>query len=117
MMRLTMLLLCGIMMSACGTRELQVTAAPAQIPITQAADPTPVQMAPVNLRVVTSENLEEFLTEMRTSQGNDQFVIVTMQMRDYENLILNLAELRRYLEQQQHVILFYRGMTAPRNSN
>jgi hypothetical protein len=109
------ILLCGLLLTACGTRELQVTSAPTQIAVTQAADPTPVQMAPVHFRVVTPENLDAFLTEMRTTQGNNQFVIVTLQMRDYENLILNLAELRRYIEQQQHVILFYRRMTAPSN--
>ena len=113
MNKILVLMLCGIWLTACGTRELQVSSAPTQIAITQAADPTPVQMAPVNLRVVTPDNLDAFLAEMRSSQSNNQFVIVTMQMRDYENLTLNLAELRRYIEQQQSVILFYRRMTAP----
>lgn len=112
-MRLTLILMCMSMLTACGARELQVTTAPTQIAITQAADPTPMQMAPVNFRVVTADNLDAFLADMRDAQSNNQFVIVTMQMRDYENLTLNLAELRRYLEQQQSVILFYRGMTAP----
>lgn len=110
-----MLLVCVIMLTACGTRDVRVTSAPTQIAITQAADPTPVQMAPVNFRVVTPDNLDAFLSDMRAAQSNNQFVIVTMQMADYENLTLNLAELRRYMEQQQSVILFYRGMTAPNN--
>lgn len=103
------------MLAACGTPQLRVSSAPVQIAVTQAADPTPVQMMPVNLRVVTPDNLDAFLAEMRSSQSNNQFVIVTMQMRDYENLTLNLAELRRYMEQQQAVITFYRRMTAPTN--
>lgn len=114
MMRLC-LLMCALVLPACGTRSLQVSSAPVQIAITQAADPTPVQMMPVNLRVVTSENLQAFLTDMSADQGNPSYVFVTMQMRDYENLTLNLAELRRYMEQQQAVIQFYRGQTAPRN--
>jgi len=28
-------------------------------------------------------------------------------MRDYENLALNIAELRRYLNQQNQVIIYY----------
>ncbi len=111
------LLLCALAVSACGTRSLQVTSAPVQIAITQAADPTPVQMMPVNLRVVTPDNLQEFLAALSADQGNPTYVFVTMQMRDYENLTLNLAELRRYMEQQQAVIQFYRGQTAARDTN
>jgi len=92
-----------------------VSTTPVQIDITQAADATPVQMMPVTLRVVTPENLQTFLTDMSADQGNPNYVLVTMQMRDYENLTLNLAELRRYMEQQQAIIQFYRGQTTPRN--
>lgn len=109
------LLSCVLLLSACGVRPLQVTSQPVQIAITQVADPTPVQMLPVNLRVVTPDNLQEFLAAMSVEQNNPSYVFVTMHMRDYENLILNLAELRRYMEQQQAVILFYRGQTTPRN--
>jgi len=28
-------------------------------------------------------------------------------MRDYENLALNIADLKRYLEQQSEIILYY----------
>lgn len=105
-----------LLLTACGTPALTVRTQPVQIAITQAADPTPVQMMPVNLRVVTPDNLTDFLTQMREDQSNINFVFVAMQMRDYENLTLNLAELRRYIEQQQAVITYYRGQTAPRES-
>lgn len=106
-----------LMLAACGTPALQVSTQPVQIAVTQAADPTPVQMMPVNLRVVTPDNLAEFLTQMRQDQSNVSFVFVAMQMKDYENLTLNLAELTRYMEQQQAIIVFYRGQTAPREGN
>lgn len=109
------LLSCVLLLSACGARQIQVSSAPVQLAITQVADPTPVQMLPVNLRVVTPDNLQAFLAEMSATQNNSTYVFVAMHMRDYENLTLNLAELRRYMEQQQAVILFYRGQTAPRN--
>jgi hypothetical protein len=115
MRRLLLTLLCGVTLAACGNRELQVTAAAAPVEITQAADPTPMQMSPMNLRLITTENLNAFLAEIQAAQGHSQYVFVAMQMRDYENLMLNLAEIRRYVEQQQSVILFYRRMTAPSN--
>lgn len=104
-----------LLLTACGTRSLQVISTPAQIPVTQAVDPEPVTMLPVNLNVVTPENLDAFITQLRTSQSTQNVVFVAITMRDYENLSLNFAELRRYMEQQQAVILFYRSMTAPTN--
>jgi len=109
-------MLMGLMLlTACGTRSLQITSAPAQIAVTQAVDPEPVTMLPVNLNVVTPENMDEFITQLRNNQSTQNTVFVGITIRDYENLSLNLAELRRYIEQQQAVITFYRRMSVPTN--
>jgi hypothetical protein len=34
-------------------------------------------------------------------------------MKDYENLALNIAEIKRYLEQQEQVIIYYEEAIAP----
>jgi len=34
-------------------------------------------------------------------------------MRDYENLALNIAELRRYINQQNEVIIYYEEAVTP----
>ncbi len=56
--------------------------------------------------VVTSENLEEFIEKFKKSNGSE-LVFYAISVRDYENLSLNLAELRRYIEQQQAIIVYY----------
>ena len=56
--------------------------------------------------VVTSENLEEFIEKFKKSNGSE-LVFYAISVRDYENLSLNLAELRRYIEQQQAIIFYY----------
>ena len=56
--------------------------------------------------VVTSENLDEFIEKFKKSNGSE-LVFYAISVRDYENLSLNLAELRRYIEQQQAIIVYY----------
>jgi hypothetical protein len=34
-------------------------------------------------------------------------------MRDYENLALNIAELRRYMNQQTQIIVYYEDAVTP----
>jgi hypothetical protein len=62
--------------------------------------------------VVTRETLASFMDELSRSQGNSSPVFIAITTRDYENLSLNLSDLRRYIEQQQAVIIYYRQLTT-----
>ena len=66
--------------------------------------PRAVNLVDVKFNVVNSENIEEFLSSITVG---DEFVFIAMGVRDYERLSLNVDELRRYIEQQNSVILFY----------
>lgn len=109
------LMLCVLLLTACGESELKITSESVRIPITQVTDPTSIQMNAVSWKLVTKDNLDQFLLERKQEQQSDSFVFVALSIKDYENLTLNLAELRRYMEQQQGVIVYYRRMTAPIN--
>jgi|TARA_R110000744_G_scaffold71334_2_gene143691 hypothetical protein len=37
-----------------------------------------------------------------------------MSVRDYETLALNMAEIKRYIEQQKQIIIYYEKAVAPR---
>jgi len=69
------------------------------------ARPRPVEMQDVNFYVVTAENLEDF--RKRFEAENGQFVFFAISVRDYERLALNLADIRRYIEQQKTIIVYY----------
>jgi len=68
------------------------------------ARPQGVDLADVEFRVVNQDNLEEFLEDIRVG---DKYVFVAITVRDYEKLSLNVAELRRYIAQQQELIVYY----------
>jgi hypothetical protein len=61
--------------------------------------------------VVSKENYEEFVTEFEKKNGGDAYIAISV--KDYENLSLNFAELRRYIEQQKQIILYYEEAVKP----
>jgi len=67
--------------------------------------PRGVNLNEVRFYVVTEENLQEFIDEF--SAENGELVFVATSVRGYENTAINLAELRRYIEQQQQIIVYY----------
>lgn len=68
--------------------------------------PKGVQLTTPYFHVVTEKNLEEFIQEFKQQNGSE-LVFYAMSVRDYEKMALNLGELRRYIEQQKAIIVYY----------
>jgi hypothetical protein len=76
------------------------------------AHPKPVRLNDVKIYVVSrEENYEEFIKEFEAKNGGDAYIAISV--KDYENLSLNFAELRRYIEQQKQIILYYEEAVKP----
>ena len=69
------------------------------------ARPKPLQLNDTRVFVVTKDNFEEFKKEFTAIYGDLAFVALSM--KDYENLALNIADIRRYLNQQEEIIVYY----------
>ena len=74
-----------------------------QVPIQ--AHPKQVQLNDVKIYVVSKKNYKEFIKEYEAKNGADSYIAISV--KDYENLSLNFAELRRYIEQQKQIIVYY----------
>lgn len=83
-----------------------------QLNIIQPLDPEPVTMINVKVSVVNKNNLDAFIKKAQADQGTDNPVFVAMGTKDYEGMALNIAELKRYIVQQQQIITYYRKATA-----
>ena len=70
-----------------------------------AASPKPLQLTDTRVFVVTEDNFEQFVEEFTREYG--ELAFVALSMKDYENLALNVAEIKRYLNQQREIILYY----------
>lgn len=69
------------------------------------ARPKPLQLNDTRVFVVTEENYDEFVEEFTDLYG--EFAFVALSMKDYENLALNIADIKRYLQQQNEIIIYY----------
>ena len=75
------------------------------------AQPKAVQLNDVKIYVVSKENYEEFVKEFEAKNGADAYIAISV--KDYENLSLNFAELKRYIEQQKQIIVYYEEAVKP----
>lgn len=67
--------------------------------------PRAVELQDVRFYVVTAETFNEFKTKFEAEHGQLVFFAITVQ--DYEKLALNLADIKRYIEQQKSIIVYY----------
>lgn len=67
--------------------------------------PKPIDLADMKFYAVSEKNIDEFLKSFEDKYGNIVFLAITVP--DYETLSLNIAEVRRYIEQQKALILYY----------
>ena len=62
--------------------------------------------------MVTDRNFEEF--KHRFEKENGDLVFYAVSVRDYETLALNMAEIKRYIQQQQELIVYYEKAIEPK---
>lgn len=75
--------------------------------------PSPVKMNNIYFYVVTEQNFEAF--KKRFIKENGDLVGYVLSVRDYETLALNMAELKRYLQQQKEIIVYYEKAVTPKS--
>ena len=106
----------AFILTACAsTKPIEISTAPVVNNIYQPAQPEPVTMSDVKFKVVTKATLDAFIAEQIKLQGNDNPVFVVIGIQDYQSLSLNLAELKRYIDQQKHIIIYYQNATSVKN--
>lgn len=67
--------------------------------------PKPVSLYDIEFYAVTKENIDEFLE--RFEKDNGDVVFFAISVPDYENIALNMGELRRFIQSQTAVIMYY----------
>ena len=75
-------------------------------PVIQIAPrPNPVEMKDANIVVVTETNLQQVIDEIKQTQG--EFVLYAMNADSFQALALNFEQIKRFIEEQNQVILYY----------
>ena len=118
-LKVSSLLLLTLVLSSCSSWpkltqiEVQTVEVERNVPIQNR--PQPIRMN-TNMKwwVVTEENFKEFKEKFQKENG-DPLVAYVLSVRDYETLALNMAEIRRYIEQQKEIIIYYEEAAKPRD--
>jgi ABC-type Mn2+/Zn2+ transport system ATPase subunit len=75
------------------------------VSVSVAEKPRALMLNDISFDVVSESNLEQFLNE--NEKRNGTIVFIAIDVNEYEALSSNVAELRRYIEQQMDIIEFY----------
>ena len=73
--------------------------------------PRPVTLNNIHFYVVTEDTFPAF--KKRFEKENGDLLFYAISVRDYETLALNMAELKRFLEQQKQLIIYYEKAVSP----
>ncbi len=76
-------------------------------------NPKQLQFNDVYWHVVTEANFDEFIEKFKKENGN-AWVFYAISVRSYESMALNMAELKRYIEQQKQIIVYYEEAVKPK---
>jgi PHD/YefM family antitoxin component YafN of YafNO toxin-antitoxin module len=115
--KVSSLLLMSLLLSSCSTWnplktvEVQTIQVERQIP-TQNRPPQIQMNTTMKWWVVTEENFKEFKAAFQKENG-DPLVAYVISVKDYETLALNMAEIKRYIEQQKSIIVYYEEAIKP----
>jgi len=85
-----------------------------QIEVYQPVLPQQMKLDEVSWYVITEDNLEEKIAEIKKFSGTD-FVVFAITPSGYENMAYNFQEMRRFILQQNEIITYYTEVTKPKN--
>lgn len=71
------------------------------------APPKQVQMLEVEWAVLNLERIKE-IVKKSTESGDDRIVLFALTDKGYQNLSLNIQELKRYIQELQEQLKYYR---------
>ena len=117
-LKVSSLLLLILVLSSCSSwpklTQIEVQTVEVERNIPTQNRPQPITMNKgMKWWVVTEENFKEFKEALQKENG-DPLVAYVISVKDYETLALNMAEIKRYIEQQKSIIVYYEDAIKPK---
>ena len=98
----------AILLSSCSwkpEKEIVTVETIVKPTIAIAQRPRPVEFDELKVKVITESNVQEVIQEMKTNQG--QFLVYALDPVTFKNLAIGIEEIKRYIEQQNDIIIYY----------
>ncbi len=105
-----------LLVSACSkpVQEIQISAKPVDKPELVLPYADPIQTRDVQWVVITPDNYEEVFAKL--AKTGQPIVLFGLTDSGYENLALNLSDIRAFIQQQQAIIVAYEGYYKQSNA-
>lgn len=104
----------ALVVAGCSTTEkIEVDTVVKEVKIPIQPQPKPIKLNDVEFFVVTPDNYLEFIENLEKKRGTTVYYAMTVP--DYEIMALNFSEIKRYIEQQKQIILYYERMIEGSN--
>ena len=113
---LVLLLPLLLLSSGCSWRDvipLEVKTVEVERSIPQQKRPRPVNLNDIYFYVVTENTFDDF--KKRFQKENGDLLFYALSVRDYETIAMNMAELKRFIDQQKQIIVYYEKAVAPKD--
>ena len=97
-----------ILLSSCSSKpekEIVTVETIVKPTIAIAQRPRPVEFDELKVKVITEANVQEVIQEMKDNQG--QFLVYALDPVTFKNLAIGIEEIKRYIEQQNDIIVYY----------
>lgn len=111
-MKYVLILSALLILAACGSTEKIEEVRPIEIRTIEVKRPAPIvpsvdqlKLRPVNWIVITPDNVEEAFGKIQ--EGD--LVLFAVTANGYENIALNLSDIRAMIEQQKKIIAIYKS--------
>ena len=115
--KVSSLLLLSLIISSCSswnplkTIEVKTVEVERNVPLQNR--PRQLQLSDIHWYVVTEENFVEFKKKFLKENG-DPLVAYVISVKDYETLAIDMAEIKRYIDQQKQIIIYYEKALSPK---
>ena len=115
--KVSSLLLLSLVISSCSswnplkTIEVKTVEVERNVPLQNR--PRQLDLADIHWYVVTEENFAEFKKKFLKENG-DPLVAYVISVKDYETLAIDMAEIKRYIDQQKQIIIYYEKALSPK---
>ena len=103
--------MCILLLTNCSliptAQPVKVVTVAEPVPMYHPPLPLEVQLVDIEWEILTPKLMNEYLSELESGSAPAR-AYYTLSSKDYENLSMNMAEIKRYLKDTLHVIEFYR---------
>ena len=115
--KVSSLLLLSLIISSCSswnplkTIEVKTVEVERNVPLQNR--PRQLDLSDIHWYVVTEENFAEVKKRFLKENG-DPLVAYVISVKDYETLAIDMEEIKRYIDQQKQIIIYYEKALSPK---